>query len=144
MTIFHNMSAPPRSEVHFKTEQLVDYIAFNPLIICDLLEGKTPYKQLPKRVEYYVKHHPEIEKLLEKPTGYMIGETFEISERGFLTNPVMEKLNNYYFEECQDINLLIVVLCSTVGDLYIPNRPLSFESSKFDKIILFPKVEVNS
>ena len=144
MTVFHNMSAPPRSEVRFQTNQLTDYIAFNPLTLCNLLSGKTLYKQLPKRVEHYVKHHPEIEKLLEKPTGYMIGETFEINEIGVLTNQIKKKLDNYYFEECQDINLLIVVLCSTVGDLYIPNRPLSFESSKFDKIILFPKVEVNS
>ena len=48
----------------------------------------------------------------------------------------------YEAEICEDLELLILVLCSTVRDIYIPNRKLSFEKSKFNKVLFFPKEEV--
>ena len=143
--LLHNMSAPPRSEVKFKQKQLKKYIAFNPNRLITFFEEKDEViKDLSDKVKEYVKEHPQIELIIEKPTGYMIGEVIELKEYKSFTKELNDKLNLYKYVECDNIDLLIIVLCSTVGDLYIPNRTLSFERSKFDKILLFPEDEVNS
>lgn len=139
-------------KVVFKKKQLKGFLAFNPYRLAKLLghRGATP-EELSKLVKNYVKEHPEINRLLTKPTGYMIGlpmgqaRYIKPHEDG-TSHPDggAIKTGGLQYDECADIDLLIVVLCSTVGDLYIPNRELSFEKSKFQRIILFPKVEVNS
>ena len=143
--LLHNMSAPPRSEVSFKQVQLKKYIAFNPIRLARLLDDKDiVIKDLPGKAKKYVNEHPQIEAIIEKPTGYMIGEVVSFDGKNKFTKKISEKLNSYTYVECDNLDLLITVLCSTVGDLYIPNRVLSFESTKFDKILLFPEEEVNS
>lgn len=143
--LLHNMSAPPRSEVKFKQEQLKKYIAFNPIRLARLLgDSDVVIKDLCNEVKNYVNDHPQIESIIEKPTGYMIGEVVDFNGKNKFTKELNDKLNQYKYVECDNLELLITVLCSTVGDLYIPNRTLSFESTKFDKILLFPEEEVNS
>lgn len=143
--LLHNMSVPPRSEVKFKKEQLNKYIAFNPIILARLLgDSDIDIKDLCKKVKKYVSDHPKIEEIIEKPTGYMIGEFIELNGKNKFTKELNNKLKQYKYVECDNLELLIIIFCSTVGDLYIPNRKLSFESTKFDKILLFPEEEVNS
>lgn len=143
--LIHNMSAPPRSEVKFEQEQLKEYIAFNPITLVKLLgDSDIDIKELCSKVKNYVGEHPTIETIIEKPTGYMIGEVVDFNGKYEFTKEINDKLKRYKYVECDNLELLITVLCSTVGDLYIPNRTLSFESTKFDKILLFPEEEVNS
>jgi len=143
--LLHNMSAPPRSKVVVSQSQLKKYLSFNPIKLSKLL-GKphTTFEELKLLTETYVNKHPEIVNSIEKPTGYMIGEVVELNNLKAQPKKIKEKLFKYSYEECDNLNLLIIVFCCTVGDLYIPNRGLSFELSKFDKILLFPKEEVNS
>lgn len=143
--LLHNMSAPPRSEVKFKQEQLKKYVVFNPIMLARLLGDRNlMITGLEEKVKDYCEKHKQIENIIEKPTGYMIAEVIEFNGKNKYTKQLNDKLNQYKHVECDNIELLILVFCSTVGDLYIPNRPLSFESTKFDKILLFPEEEVNS
>ena len=140
--LLHNMSAPPKSKVDFEQTQLEKYIAFNPKDLAELLghENMTA-DELKTAVEDYVKNHPDIERIIEKPTGYMIGEVGVMNNENKITS---KSKTVFDYEVCKNLELMIVVLCSTVGDLYIPDRQLSFEKTKFDKILLFPKDEVES
>ncbi|MDY6431008.1 MAG: hypothetical protein SPL00_04385 [Bacilli bacterium] len=143
--LLHNMSAPPRSEVKFKQEQLKKYVLFNPIMLARLLGDRNlMIIGLEEKVKDYYEKHKQIENIIKKPTGYMIAEVIEFNGKNKYTKQLKDKLNQYKHVECDNIELLILVFCSTVGDLYIPNRPLSFESTKFDKILLFPEEEVNS
>lgn len=145
MNVLKNMSAPPRSEVYYEQYQLSSkYICFNPYVLKDLLHilSDSP-SSIAKAAEKYVKKHPNIIKNIAKPTGYMVSEYIELGVMS--RQKIDEALNNLYsFEICNDVELLILVFGSTVGDLYIPNRPLSFEDTKFNKVLLFPKEEVES
>ena len=128
--LLHNMSAPPKSKVDFEQTQLEKYIAFNPKDLAGSLgDENMTADELKTAVEDYVKNHPDIERIIEKPTGYKI---------------TSKSKTVFDYEVCKNLELMIVVLCSTVGDLYIPDRQLSFEKTKFDKILLFPKDEVES
>lgn len=141
--ILKNMSAPPRSEVAFKQEQLKKYISFNPLRLSRLLSDLNYKGEISESVKKYVINNPNIEKSFKKPSGYMIAEYIEITgdENAKTLN---DKLGVYRYVECEDLELIILVFCSTVGDLYIPDRTLSFEKNKFNKVLLFPEDEVNS
>lgn len=143
--LLHNMSAPPRSTVTFEQEQLKKYILFSPINLTKLLSKKTnTIIELEKMVQdYYIKHKDALNKT-KKPTGYMIGSKIEINRKNINLKMINEAIKQYDYIECNDINLLIIIFSQTVGDLYIPNRQLSFESSKFDNILLFPEDEVNS
>ena len=140
--LLHNMSAPPKSKVDFEQTQLEKYIAFNPKDLAELLGNENmTADELKTAVEDYVKNHPDIERIIEKPTGYMIGEVGVMNNENKITS---KSKTVFDYEVCKNLELMIVVLCSTVGDLYIPDRQLSFEKTKFDKILLFPKDEVES
>lgn len=144
--VLHNMSAPPRSKVSFVQRQLKEYIAFNPLRLARLLNNRLLLfgVDLVEEVNDYVSHHPNINKNIKRPTGYMIGEYIELGNTKKFTKDLSEKMDKYHYRECNDLELLIIVLCSSVGDLYIPNHPLVINDSKFDKILFFPKEEVES
>lgn len=144
--VLHNMSAPPRSEVKFSQEQLKKYVSFNPMRLERLLANQNyENEDLGEATRRYVEEHQDIYKNIKKPTGYMIGEYIELPNgKRRYTREINNKLENYQSTECTDLELIILVLCSTVGDLYIPDRKLSFESSKFNKILLFPEEEVMS
>jgi len=135
--MFHNMSVPPTSLVYFKMEQLNDYYCFNPITLSKLLNCK--YENLSTVVKEYCDKHRNIISNIKKPTGYMLGETKLVTDLG-----KVNFLKNYKYEECNDLELLILVFCGTVGDLYIPNRALSFENYKFERVLLFAKAEVDS
>ncbi len=138
--LLHNMSAPPRSEVKFNQLQL-KYICFNPSKLVSLLSDKGySDENISVNVKNYVLDHPQIASIIERPTGYMIGEVIEVND----AKKIKKRLMEFSYVECTNLELLIVVFCSTVGDLYIPNRTLSYEKNKFDKILLFPEDEVNS
>lgn len=140
--LLHNMSCPPRSKVDFEQTQLEKYIAFNPKDLAESLGNENmTADELKTAVENYVKNHPDIERIIEKPTGYMIGEVGVMNDENKITN---KSKTVFDYEVCKNLELMIVVLCSTVGDLYIPDRQMSFENTKFDKILLFPKDEVES
>ena len=140
--LLHNMSAPPKSKVDFEQTQLEKYIAFNPKDLAGSLgDENMTADELKTAVEDYVKNHPDIERIIEKPTGYMIGEVGVMNDENKITN---KSKTVFDYEVCKNLELMIVVLCSTVGDLYIPDRQMSFEKTKFDKILLFPKDEVES
>lgn len=140
--LLHNMSAPPKSKVDFEQTQLEKYIAFNPKDLAESLGNENmTADELKTAVEDYVKNHPDIERIIEKPTGYMIGEVGVMNNENKITN---KSKTVFDYEVCKNLELMIVVLCSTVGDLYIPDRQMSFEKTKFDKILLFPKDEVES
>lgn len=141
--IMKNMSAPPRSEVAFRQEQLKKYVAFNPLRLSRLLVESNYKDDLSKSTKQYVEDNPDIIKNIKKPTGYMIAEYVELTGDKY-TKALNDKLDVYKYVECTDLELIILVLCSTVGDLYVPDRPLSFEKTKFNKILLFAEEEVNS
>ena len=144
--VLHNMSAPPRSQVNFEQKQLKKYIAFNPLRLSRLLNKHLLLfgSSLTSEVNKYVSSHPNIDKNIKKPTGYMIGEYIELGNTHKFTKNLSEMMDKYFYEECNDLELLIIVLCSTVGDLYIPNHPLTITDNKFDKVLFFPKEEVES
>ena len=144
--VLHNMSAPPRSQVSFTQRQLKEYIAFNPLRLARLLNDRLLLTgaNIAKEVNDYVSQHPSIDKNIKRPTGYMIAEYIELGNTKKFTRELTDKMNKYRYQECNDLELLIIVLCSTVGDLYIPNHPLVITDSKFDKILFFPKEEVES
>ena len=137
--LIHNMSAPPRSNLEFRQYQLKKYLAFNPLHLATLLKKLKFEDKVYLAAEQYVKTHPELISSPKKPTGYMLAEYIKLRCR-----ELEGKLNTYNYDECDDIELMILVFASTVGDLYIPDRPLSFERTKFDKILLFPQEDVNS
>lgn len=140
--LLHNMSAPPKSRVDFEQTQLEKYIAFNPKDLAESLGNENmTVDELKTAVEDYVKNHPDIERIIEKPTGYMIGEVGVMNDENKITS---KSKTVFDYEVCKNLELMIVVLCSTVGDLYIPDRQMSFENTKFDKILLFPKDEVES
>ena len=140
--LLHNMSAPPKSKVDFEQTQLEKYIALNPKDLAELLGNENmTADELKTAVEDYVKNHPDIERIIEKPTGYMIGEVGVMNNENKITS---KSKTVFDYEVCKNLELMIVVLCSTVGDLYIPDRQMSFEKTKFDKILLFPKDEVES
>lgn len=140
--LLHNMSAPPKSKVDFEQTQLEKYIAFNPKDLAGSLgDENMTADELKTAVEDYVKNHPDIERIIEKPTGYMIGEVGVMNNENKITS---KSKTVFDYEVCKNLELMIVVLCSTVGDLYIPDRQMSFEKTKFDKILLFPKDEVES
>ena len=140
--LLHNMSAPPKSKVDFEQTQLEKYIAFNPKDLAGPLgDENMTADELKTAVEDYVKNHPDIERIIEKPTGYMIGEVGVMNNENKITS---KSKTVFDYEVCKNLELMIVVLCSTVGDLYIPDRQMSFEKTKFDKILLFPKDEVES
>ena len=140
--LLHNMSAPPKSKVAFEQTQLEKYIAFNPKDLAGSLgDENMTADELKTAVEDYVKNHPDIERIIEKPTGYMIGEVGVMNNENKITS---KSKTVFDYEVCKNLELMIVVLCSTVGDLYIPDRQMSFEKTKFDKILLFPKDEVES
>ena len=140
--LLHNMSAPPKSKVDFEQTQLEKYIAFNPKDLAESLgDENMTADELKTAVENYVKNHPDIECIIEKPTGYMIGEVGVMNDENKITN---KSKTVFDYEVCKNLELMIVVLCSTVGDLYIPDRQMSFEKTKFDKILLFPNAEVES
>lgn len=140
--LLHNMSAPPKSKVDFEQTQLEKYIAFNPKDLARSLGNENmTADELKTAVEDYVKNHPDIERIIEKPTGYMIGEVGVMNNENKITS---KSKTVFDYEVCKNLELMIVVLCSTVGDLYIPDRQMSFENTKFDKILLFPKNEVES
>ena len=132
--ILKNMSAPPRSSVVFNKVQIQKYISFNPLTLKKLLNELGYKGEINKMVEEYVNNNPNIIKNIKRPSGYMLGVYIEFNK----------ELDLYKYEECTDLELLILVFCSTVGDLYIPNKELGFEENKFDKILLFAEEEVNS
>lgn len=142
MNILCNMSAPPRSRVNFTQEQLKKYVAFDPSVLAYLIvkNNNTAFSDIKFVVKDYVKKHPDFEKNIKKPSGYILGEIIDLYEIG--NNG--KELDKYDFVICKDIDLLIYIFCSTVNDLYIPNRKLSFNDSNFDKILLFPIDEVNS
>lgn len=142
--LLFNMSAPPRSRVEVVKKQLNEYICFNPFTLAKCLTNSTSITNLARKVKDYVKKHPKVKAIIEKPTGYMLAEAINIEGINASNKELIEKLKKYDYEECDNLNLLIVVFCSTVGDLYIPNRELSFENSKFNKILMFPKEEVES
>ena len=132
--LLHNMSAPPRSQVCFQQEQLKEYVVFNPFALATLLGADVV--GIEQKAKAYLQQHGAAAR---KPSGYMIAETIDTGV-GYKT--VKDKLKQYRYEDCRDIELMILVFGSTVGDLYIPNREPSFESSRFDKVLLFPKDEV--
>lgn len=137
--ILKNMSAPPKSVVYFKKEQVQTYLLFNPLTLQKLLEKRNYTKDIAKASqEYYLSHLKRFERL-RQPRGYMISEYIELNDD---INFIKEKLNNYLLSECKNIELMILVFCKTINDLYIPSRKLSFEASRFKKILLFPLDEV--
>ncbi len=139
--LLHNMSAPPTSQVKFEKVQLKEYIAFTPYKLALLLSAYgLKDEEISVNVKKYVDTHPQVASIIERPTGYMIAETIEDDD----PVKVSDRLRHYSYIECDNLELLIAVFCSTVGDLYIPNRTLSFEKSKFNKVLLFPKEEVNS
>ena len=143
--LLHNMSAPPRSEVRVKKKQVAKYLMFDPRTLNKLLGNKVHLSSgVDKRVKHYVEKHPNIIKSIKKPTGFMIGEYIEIKDKPESQTKYKRWLERYEVEECVDAELLILVLCSTMGDLYIPDRTLSYEKTKFNKILLFSKEEVNS
>ena len=144
--LLHNMSAPPRSEVKFSQEQLKRYISFNPMRLERLLKANGySGEDVAETTKRYVEDHKDIYKSIKKPTGYMIAEFIELpTGKRRYTKEINGRLGDYKYTECTDLELIILVLCSTVEDLYIPNRTLSFESSKFNKILLFPEEEVMS
>ena len=140
--LLHNMNCRPNSKVDFEQKQLKKYIAFNPKNLSRLFGNENmTIDELKTAVENYVENHPDIERIIEKPTGYMIGEVGVMNAE----NKITSKSNIVFeYEECENLELMIIVFCSTVGDLYIPDRRLSFEITKFDKILMFPKDEVES
>ena len=142
--ILYNMSAPPRSSVVYKQQQLKKYIAFNPITLAKLLgHEKKTIESLVKDVNGYINAHPNIKKNINKPTGYMVAEYISIDSLAD-TNSVTQGLAKYSFTNCEDAELMILVFGATVGDLYIPNRPLKIKTSCLNKILLFPEEEVNS
>lgn len=136
--ILKNMSAPPRSEVEIVSVPCGEYIEFNPIVLANLISPMRHYfsyenasEFLSSKLESFVNKHDGIRHLLTRPTGYMVSLNVKDDE-------------DIECETCEDAALLINVICSTVEDLYIPNRPMSFEKSKFTHSYYFLKEEVES
>jgi hypothetical protein len=119
------------ARINYEKVQLKYYLAFSPYALAYKLD--TTIEELPKKVEEYVNKNPNLKKSPKKPSCYMLGEYHILDKKPKAV---------YDMEFCEDLDLLILVMCSTVDDLYIPNRELSFEEGKFDKVLYFPKDEV--
>lgn len=145
--ILKNMSVPPKSIISFKIEQVQKYLLFNPLTLRKLLQEKNYTSEISKASqEYYLSNLKSFEKV-RQPSGYMISECINLSiDDAYLIKNEEEinnyLLTNYLLSECKNIELMILVFCKTVNDLYIPSRKPSFEDSKFKKILMFPLDEV--
>lgn len=146
--ILKNMSVPPKSAVSFKIEQVQKYLLFNPLTLRKLLQEKnyTSSDISKASQEYYFSNLKSFEKV-RQPSGYMISECIDllIDDAYLIKNE--EEMNNYLttnylLSECKNIELMILVFCKTINDLYIPSRKPSFEDAKFKKILMFPLDEV--
>lgn len=135
--LLHNMSCAPRHIVSIETFQIKVYYCFNPYSLAAMLGVK--YAELTDAAKDYVKKHPEIANNVKKPIGYMIGRA--IDQLRFQTMLKYEK-STFRYKECVDLELMLLVFGGTVGDLYIPNRPLSFDEEKFKQFLFFPKDEV--
>ena len=137
------MSCPPRSQVVFEILQLKDYVAFNPITLAKLL-GANTIDELVDKANEYMDTHPKLNSYYKKPTGYMIGECASINNSLVTTISINKELEKYSFENCEDLDLLLVIFGCTVNDLFIPNREVAINTSKFNNILLFPKEEVDS
>jgi len=125
------MRRPRDGRVVFEKYQLGYYLIFHPETMAKILN--TTVEELPLAVKEYVDNNPYLHESKKKPKSYMLGEYYFMNK---------ELKVEYEAEICEDLELLILVLCSTVRDIYIPNRKLSFEKSKFNKVLFFPKEEV--
>lgn len=139
-SILRNLYVWSSYNLSYKFKQIDKYIVFNPLTLKKLLlEKGFKGKNLETLILNYIAKFPNFNSLDKRPLAYMLGQNISLD---LDVNTINEKLNKYDFEECKDINLLIIVIGSTVGDIYIPNRELSFENDKLNKILLFFSQEI--
>lgn len=135
MELLHNMSAPPRSEVRFNIAPLGEYLIFDPCVLATKLSKrkmhstKSAANYLSKHLKKHVLTHPYIINYKNRPKGYMLASTFDNTIKCSGTI-------------CRDVNLLIHVFCSTVNDIYIPNKEFNYSVARFDKVLYFMKEEI--
>lgn len=138
--ILRNFYAGPSYNLVYKFKQLDKYIVFNPLTLKDLLlEKGFKGDKLENLIHSYIKKFPNFNSLDKRPSGYMFGKYIDLN---LDSNAIFKELQKYDLEECKDIELLLIVIGSTVGDIYIPNRELSFENEKLNRMFLFFSQEI--
>ena len=135
MSYFKNMSAPPKSVITFRQDELGVYYRFDPKELFKILLNTAivddDYKdRIANLCNLYIKKHHRVKDSIKKPTGFMIA------------SKMTDKCEKY--EVCKDIDVLLNVFGRTVGDLYIPTREMSFDNSKFQEVLYFLKSEVDS
>ncbi len=122
MSMFKNMSGPPKSSVTKKIVQIDKEICFSPVMLATLLKCKT--SELEETINKYLNTHTL--NYNKSPKNYMI------CKKEILTKKSKK------IEYCKDIDLLLIVIGRTVNDFYIPNRELEFDefSLKYSYIYL--------
>lgn len=139
--LLNSLNCHTKNNVNFEIEQINEYIIFNPTELFEHFKVKK-IDALIKKVKKTIDKMSENEILVKKPSGYMIGASIELNDNYEIDD--LDELLKYKHIDCKDIELIIIVLCSTVGDLYIPKKPLTIDKNNFKRILFFPKNEVNS
>lgn len=127
----------PRYKVSYEIKRCTEskkYMIFSPEHLKKLLglpdNAKTD--TLYEKVKEYLDSHPELETSVKRPKGYMLGLSFtDISPASYSTDVL-----------CDDLELFILVISSTVGNLYIPSRKPQITKTNLERDLLFPLNEV--
>lgn len=128
MDILYNMSGPPRSYVSYEIKRFGKQLLFDPDVLIKLLN--TDKTNLIKKIEQYCELNNSIYTSSKRPKGYMVGKIPSEIDKDYIV--------------VEDIDLLILVLGSTFGNMYVPNKELLLSESRFKNKILFLEEEVYS
>ena len=109
------------------------YYVFNPDTLFKLLCATD--ENIIQKIEEYIKIFNLKEE--KRPKGYMLSPIVLNTSISHIT--IFGKAKLKYID---NIDLLINVLGRTVGNLYIPNREISFNEDSFRGIYIFPECEV--
>ena len=128
MSMFKNMSGPPKSSVTKRVVKLDKEICFSPVILANLLKCKA--SELEEKINKYLNTHSI--NYNKSPKNYMICKKECLTKKG-------KKV-----EYCKDIDLLLIVIGRTVNDFYIPNRKLEFDEFNLKNSYIYLEGDVKN
>lgn len=131
--LLHNIYCGPKRRIPIHYEPLDVYLEVDPEVLASLLGEKR--ENLPKAVENYAKAGLDITKRPRKFAQV-------VNRRPAFKKSKIETENSLKIESLRDRDVLIFLLCATVGDLYVPNKTLLFYESNFDDVLYFLKGEI--
>jgi len=134
----HNINCPPTSDVRFSFLRINQkFIVISSSILAAFFNCKKE-NLIDELNKYVLNHQNELDKyfidkyiLVKRYSLYSSDlRRVEIDTKGFM--------RQYNVTTTPNINLLISLLGRIVGDLYIPNRKISFSEEILDKLYVVP------